>query len=133
MRGHRLEERSSQNGIVVNAEMCQREGTQQPTPNGPLVVGGITHVRGATVVSLITAIGRRKAAKPMRRKQVPGTHVHHGSLLPGPERALCERDRKELVGSQRRIVTVGPVNHVKAPAGSLVPEALEACARLRGS
>src|SRR5436309_3260845 len=93
------------------------------------MVGRVALTRTTPIVALIAGVVGGEAAKTVAGEKVAGASVHHRALLLRGQRALGQRDGKQLVWPQRGVVPVGAVDHVKTAAPGLIPEALESRAR----
>src|SRR6266567_3156967 len=89
------------------------------------MVGRVALTRATPIVALIAGVVGGEATKTVAGEKVAGASVHHRALLLRAQRALGQRDSKQLVRPQRGVVPVGAVDHVEAAASSLIPEALE--------
>src|SRR5205823_2134956 len=99
-----------------------------PTPGSPLMVGRVALTRTTPIVAPIAGVVGGEATKTVAGEKVAGASVHHDALLLRGQRALGQRDGKQLVWPQRGVIPVGAVDHVKTAPG-LIPEALESRAR----
>ena len=111
--------------------MRDHERAQPPGPHCALVIGGVALLLAAQVPPLVSRIGGSEAAQPVTGKQVERTGVNHGALLGRLERACGERNGEQLIRPQRRIVSFGTVDNVKATIRCRIPKTPEARARLR--
>ncbi len=108
------------------------EGADQPAPNRTLVVSAIALPPIPAVMTDEGRIARRQAAQAMRREQLVAADRDDGDLSRVRQGAVRQRDGKELVGPQGRIVPERAVNHVVAVAGRVVPETGKSGAGLLG-
>src|SRR5262245_28427302 len=117
-----LEKCPGHRAIAVNAQRGEGEGAEEPRPRRPLVIHAVALGRSALVASAVAGLGGAQAAQAERGEQVAPAGLDHPALTLGAERALGERDGKNLIGTERRLVAPGPVEHVEAAATLLVPE-----------
>ena len=86
--GHGLQDLHSLIWIAIDPEVGQAKWTQQPAPNGALMVGAVALSLVATIMALVLGLGRGQAAQTVRGQQVPGTGVDDRSLSISQQRAL---------------------------------------------
>ena len=65
----------------------EREGTEQPAPDGALMIGRVAVAGAAAVMAGISGFARREAAQPVRGQEIPRANIDNRFLLLGSERA----------------------------------------------
>src|SRR5207245_8541647 len=96
------------------------KGTQEPAPDGSLVVRSVALTRVSRVVTGIVRVAGCKAAQADGGQQLGGTHVYDRARVHGIQKARTQRDGKNLIGPPARIHTapfdiqdaLGYVDHV---------------------
>src|SRR4030095_12152231 len=122
---HGREEGTCRLGVAVHLEVCERERAEEERPHRALVIGAVAMPLIAAVVALVLRVARRPTPEPVGRQEMAGAGVDDLALAFGRERALGERDCKDLVRPERVIVAVGRVDDVVATPGAVIPEAIE--------
>src|SRR5579864_2929132 len=125
----RLEKLGCPRGIIVHAEVRQREGSEQPAPNGALVICAVSFDHRAAVAAAISWIIRREAAKAVRGQEMPGAGIHHSALLNRCKGALGQRHCEDLIRADRSIMPLGPIEDIEATLPCFVPETRESRTR----
>src|SRR5438874_2854910 len=105
MVGEPSEKGDGMSGIAVYRVVREGKGTQEPAPDGSLVVGSVALTRVSRVVAGIVRVARCKAAHADGGQQLGGTHVYDRARTHGTQQARTERDGKNLIGPQARIHT----------------------------
>ena len=62
----RLKEAQGRVAVVVDAVVCKREGTEQPAPDGALMIDSVTIARTASVMAGVSRLTGRETPQPMR-------------------------------------------------------------------
>ena len=90
---------------VVTAEASQRRQvrTDQPRPDGPLMVGGVARQGATAVVPLIGRILRRQAAQAPWREQFCFDHGQHLRGLVPVHQWEGQAEGEDLVRTHRRV------------------------------
>src|SRR5262249_22777424 len=96
--------------------------SNEPRPNCPLVIGEISCSQVTEILWLIVRVARRQRTQSIWRKQLIVYHVNDGLPMLWIEYWVRQRDREQLVRSNRVIVTVLTVHDIEQCAVVLVPE-----------
>src|SRR5437588_12380586 len=106
-------------GIAVYRVVREGKGTQEPAPDGSLVVGSVALTRVSHVVTGIVRVAGCKAAQADGGQQLGGTHVYDRARAHGIQKARTERDGKNLIGPQARVHTAP--SDIQVAVGSVHP------------
>src|ERR1700736_5178177 len=109
--------------------MCKRERAEQPSPYRPLMIGGVALLRRARVPPMVAGLARPEAAEAEGDEEFACAHVDDGLLLRRRKSGLRQRDGKDLIRAQRRIVVPSPpwaVDHIETKLGCGIPKTREA-------
>jgi hypothetical protein len=117
--------------VVVDTEMREREGSQQPAPNRPLMISGVSGSRVPTVVALIIGFAKCEAPEAVASEQALTAGVHDRFLLLRAKRTDRQRDGEYLIGAECAVLAAGfggtrNIDHIEAAVSFRVPEFLEA-------
>src|SRR5215471_19450295 len=123
--GHRLQEGSSQRRVTEHAQVCQGEGTQQPAPDGTLMICRIAFARAAAIARLKVRVAWCEAPQAVRSDQMLSAGTYDGTLLFERQRAFGQRNGENLIGPQRGVRPSRSIDDIKAIIRRLIPEALE--------
>ena len=85
--GERLQEVECCRFVLIDAEMSEGEGTEEPAPDGALMIGGVAVARTATIVRDVSRFVRAETAKAEGSEKFSAADIHDGFLLFGRERA----------------------------------------------
>jgi len=96
-------------GVTVHPVMGYGVGTQQPRPDGALVIAGITLAGVARVAVRVARVGGRKASQPDRSQELPGAHIDDCPGASCVQKIGAKRYGKDLIGSQARIYALASV------------------------
>src|SRR3984957_10672938 len=128
----RLQKTHRRSAIRVHTKIRHHKWAEQPTPHGALVIRAVTLPNAAAVMPLVAGFVLRQTAQSVRSNESPGKNVDNGFMLFRGERALRQRNCKNLIWSKRGVVSYSRrVDDVVAVSGSAIPEFGEAffCAR----
>jgi len=110
-----LEELSRSGLVLVDAEMRESEGTEEPTPGCALVIRSITFAGTAEVVRYVAGFARTETTQAYRSEELGAANINDRSLLHGIERAHWQGDRENLIGAKRSVVAdTGRIDDVVA-------------------
>ena len=112
--------------IAVDAQVRKRERAEQPSPRRALVIRAVALGRPAAIAARVRGFAGAEAPEAERGEELTRARLDDPPLPLGRQRARGQRDGEDLVGPERGIGAPGPVDHVEAGAGGLVPEPLEA-------
>src|SRR5205823_1066328 len=102
MVGDPPEKRDCMSGIAVYTVVREGKGTQEPAPDGSLVVGSIALTRVSQVATCIVRVAGCKAAQADGSQQLCGTHVYDRAPVRGPQQPRPERAGKTPTVPQAR-------------------------------
>lgn len=94
-----LKEAEGCGAIAVDAKVGQNEWAEQPSPHRALVIGAVSFANAASVVALVAGLALRETAQSLGSDEAPGAEIHDEFLSLGSERALRQRNRKNLIGT----------------------------------
>src|SRR5271154_7589655 len=117
-------------GVALQPGIDKR--ADQPSPYGALVVGSIPGAQVAEIARFVVGLARRKGAQPDRRQQLLSYRGDDSLPTLLVEDRVFERDREDLVRSERGVVAILAIDDVvEIAATRLVPKAaIEGSARL---
>src|SRR5271154_681964 len=132
MRLETVEEMPRCRAIVgVNLEPSIDKRADQPGPHRALVVCRIAGAQVAEIARLVIGLDRRKGAQPDRRQQLLSYRGDDPLPTLLVEDRVFERDREDLVRSERVVVAILAIDNVVEIAAGRMPEAvIERSARL---
>lgn len=90
--------------VIINAQMCLDKWSQEPTPNGALMVSGCSLPIVAAVAADVTGVAAGEGAQPVGGEQVTAAYIDDSFLLFGRQGAVGEGDGEELIGSETAVV-----------------------------
>ena len=125
----RLKKLGSLRRIVVHTEMGQSEWSEQPAPNGALVVCAVPLERRSTIVAAVGRIIWRETAKAVGGQEISSAGIYNGALLVRSKSTFGQRHRKDLIRADRSIRAVGPIEDIEATLPCFVPETRESSTR----
>ncbi len=123
----RLKKLGSLGRIVVHTKMRQSEWSEQPAPNGALVVCAVPLQRRSTVVAAVGRIIWRETAKAVGGQEISSAGIYNGALLVRSKSAFGQRHCKDLIRADRSIISVGTIQDIKAALPCFVPETRKSC------
>ena len=115
---HRL--RSAAEGGQVRPD----ERSQEPGPDGPLVVSAVALCGTARVARRVSGFSGRQRAQPVRGEQLLLDGPHDGPSLLGPQQRERKRDGEDLIGPQPWVGPAVPTDHVVEATARRIPENL---------
>src|SRR5882672_4122490 len=88
---------------AINFHVRGYERSNQPRPNGSLMIGAITLGWAAGVASVILRVARRETAQPIERQQILLNFVDYALRAVGRQHAVRQADGKDLIRTDRWI------------------------------
>ena len=120
---HRFEKTPCHFRILVNAQMGEDKRANKPTPDSSLMIDAVAMLGRSAVVPVVLGDTHGQTPQSVRGQQAPGADIDDRFLLRWRKRRLGQRNRENLVRSQRRVVAdAWSVDHVVAVALRFVPE-----------
>jgi len=118
--------------VWERAPPCVDEGSEQPRPDGALMIRSVAAAQIAVVLRVVVDVPRAQSAQPERRQQLVVNHPQHRLPVAASENRMRQRERDDLIRAARRVVAILAVDDVEQVPHGLVPEAaIERVAHLR--
>ncbi len=98
--------------VGIDLEPGVDEGADQPGPYRALVVGRVARPQITEITRLVIGLPRRQRAQSHRRQQAFANRGDDGLPARAVEDRVIERDRKDLVRSERRVVAILAIDDI---------------------
>ena len=95
---------------------------EEPWPDAPLMVGGVSRLRVATVVGLVVGIVATERTESAGSKQVIADYAENGIPPFAGEHRMVEGDRQDLIRTEGRVVSSVAIHDIEEPSALVRPE-----------
>src|SRR5215831_18281062 len=106
MRSKTFKQCQGVSGVAVYPVMRQGIGTEEPRPDGALVIAGIALAGVARVTVRVARVGGRKAPQANRGQKLPCAHIDDRPRALCIEKTGAERHGEDLIGPEARVYTL---------------------------